>query len=207
MFNFENVFKFAEMLQKEKGVMQLALDLRIEVIHPVFTTMLPRAIDKETTTERLQKWCTEIKNDLYNGQAGLQLSINSTCKKQRNEMFNFEAHPLWTVSQICRALPYPIGRKYCLNFALASGYEVDAKKLATLFDPEWFMVKITPIHNNTACKYNNIETVEGYQNFEPYRQAEADLIKAGFDVLIFVPSIDEEESLVTCGNAVLSKGN
>ena len=26
---------------------------------------------------------------------------------------------------------------------------------------------------------------------------------AGFDVLVFVPSIDEEDGLVTCGNAIL----
>ena len=32
---------------------------------------------------------------------------------------------------------------------------------------------------------------------------EEDLKKEGFDVLVFVPSIDEEDGLVTCGNAVL----
>lgn len=65
------------------------------------------------------------------------------------------------------------------------------------------MIKITPIHNNTACRENNIETVDGYSSFAPYAKAEQELIDVGFDVLVFVPSMDEENGLVTCGNAVL----
>jgi hypothetical protein len=32
------------------------------------------------------------------------------------------------------------------------------------------------------------------------------LKSAGFDVLVFVPSTDEENSLVTCGNLILGGG-
>ena len=32
-----------------------------------------------------------------------------------------------------------------------------------------------------------------------------DLKAKGFDVLVFVPSIDEEHGLVTCGNAILGE--
>ena len=65
------------------------------------------------------------------------------------------------------------------------------------------MVKITPIHNNNACHENNIKTDGGYDSFVPYKKAEEDLKNAGFDVLIFVPSLDEEQGLVTCGNLIL----
>ncbi len=46
-------------------------------------------------------------------------------------------------------------------------------------------------------------TIGGYDSFHPYRKPEEDLKKHGFDVLVFVPSIDEEDGLVTCGNAIL----
>lgn len=65
------------------------------------------------------------------------------------------------------------------------------------------MCKITPIHNNNACTENDIKTVGGYEHFAPYAKPEQDLRDAGFDVLVFVPSIDEEDGLVTCGNAIL----
>lgn len=65
------------------------------------------------------------------------------------------------------------------------------------------MCKITPIHNNNSCRENGIETVGGYDSWRPYEVPETDLKAAGFDVLVFVPSIDEEDGLVTCGNAIL----
>ena len=38
------------------------------------------------------------------------------------------------------------------------------------------------------------------------KKVEEDLRNEGFDVLVFVPSIDEEDGLVTCGNLVLGGG-
>lgn len=195
IFN-RNVFNFARWLYDEKR----NLPIRIEVIHPVLTTSLPRAYG--LLEDRILKWC-DIKNNLYNGQAGLQFSINSTCEKQRSDMFNDMQLHLEDLCKITDKMPDPVGRKYCLNFALASHYEVDAKKLAELFNPDKFMVKITPIHNNTACRENGIETIDGYDSYLPYKKAEEDLKSHGFDVLIFVPSMDEEDGLVTCGNMVL----
>lgn len=195
------VFEFAKWLYNHKPKIQQDTGLRIETIHPVLTTSLPEKLPG--MGDRIVEWC-HIKNNIYNGQAGLQLSINSTNDAQRDEMFNGKSLNLSGISKICEALPPPISRKYCLNFALASNYEVDASKLADLFDPEMFMVKITPIHNNTACRQNGIETTDGYEYYLPYKQAEEDLKAAGFDVLVFVPSMDEEDGLVTCGNVVLS---
>ena len=62
---------------------------------------------------------------------------------------------------------------------------------------------LTPIHNNNACREHQIVTLDGYDSWRPYQKPEQDLKEAGFDVLVFVPSIDEEDGLVTGGNAVL----
>lgn len=152
----------------------------------------------------LQEWTNDIKNDLFRGDAGLQLSINSTSEAQREDMFSGNALSLEEISDMVRDLPMPIGRKYALNFALADNYEVDAYKLRKLFDPKKCMVKITPLHMTHSCKENDIKTSDGYTSFVPYQKAESDLIEAGFDVLIFVPSSDEDEGRITCGNAILS---
>ena len=98
----------------------------------------------------------------------------------------------------------PVGRKYALNFALADDYELNADRLAGLFDPKKFMVKITPLHCTDSCLENNIKTTGGYEYFTPYKPAEEALKEAGFDVLVFIPSQDEDEGLITCGNAILS---
>lgn len=198
IFNY-NVFDFAKSLYKEKRF----LPLRVETLHPVLTTCMPANF--KLLEERLLEW-SSIKNELYNGQAGLQLSINSTDDDQRTTMFGGATLSLKEISKLCNFLSRPVGRKYCLNFAYSSDSIIDAKVLLDLFDPERFMCKITPIHNNNACVRNGIQTIDGYTSYAPYRQTEEDLKSAGFDVLVFVPSIDEEDGLVTCGNAILGGG-
>lgn len=170
-------------------------------VHPVVSTMLPNK--NKHLVEFLQEWC-EIKNEIYKGAAGLQFSINSTNDSQRNEMFSGNSLSLEEISGIGRLLPDPVGRKYALNFALADDYIIDAVKLAKLFDPKNFMVKITPLHKTKSCEQNGIITTGGYEQFTPYQKPESDLKKAGFDVIVFVPSYDEDLGLITCGNAILS---
>lgn len=198
IFN-DAVFNFAVWLSGEGKKWLQQIGLRVEVIHPVLTTSLPK--DFKRLKERVRQWC-DIKNDMYKGQAGLQFSINSTSENQRNEMFGGMVLSLAEFAKIAETLPDPVSRKYCLNFAYSTDYEIDAQLLSMMFDKEKFMCKITPIHNNNACRQNNIKTVGGYDSWLPYKKPEEDLKEAGFDVLVFVPSIDEEDGLVTCGNAV-----
>lgn len=198
----KNVFDFSLWMARNKKVIQDETGKRIEVIHPVLTTSMPIFSKLE---ERILEWC-EIKNTWYKGQAGFQFSINSTNDDQRNDMFRGRSLDLVSFSRIAERMPEPLSRKYCLNFAYSTDYEIDAKKLSSMFDKEKFMVKITPIHNNNACRENGIETVGGYENYQAYRKPEEDLKAEGFDVLVFVPSTDEEDGLVTCGNLVLGGG-
>lgn len=170
------------------------------LVHPVVSTMMPK--NNHNLTAFLREWC-EMKNYYY-GDAGLQFSINSTDDAQREQMFSGSSLSLTEISNICAELPFPIGRKYALNFALANEYVIDADKLARLFNPERFMVKITPIHETKASVENGINTEGGYTSFTPYHDAESRLKKAGFDVIVFVPSLDEDRGMITCGNAILS---
>lgn len=172
------------------------------LIHPVFTTMCP--IKNNNLFTVLNEWTVDIKNDLFRGDAGLQLSINSTSDYQRDDMFGGSAISLKHISDMVRDLPTPKGRKYALNFALADTYEVNAKRLKELFDPRKCMVKITPLHMTHSCEENDIKTTGGYNSFVPYQEAERNLINEGFDVLVFIPSSDEDKGRITCGNAILS---
>lgn len=194
------VFDFTRWLYDNKRKIQDDAGLRLEVIHPVLTTSLPRKFS--ALRERVEMWC-DIKNNIYNGQAGLQFSINSTSEHQRDEMFCGEQTTLEDFARWAELLPRPVGRKYCLNFAYSTDFEIDSARLRNLFDPDKFMCKITPIHNNNACRDNKIKTIDGYNSYNAYRKPEAELKEAGFDVLVFVPSMDEEDGLVTCGNAIL----
>ena len=169
-------------------------------VHPVVSTMMPRA--NKHLEAFLGMWM-HIKNEVYGGNAGLQLSINSTDAQERREMFNWNSMELEEIANLACRLPAPKGRKITLNFAVAD-YKIDAPYLAALFDPDHFIVKLTPMHKTNSALANGIQTVGDYTESYPYDQHEADLKAAGFEVLVFIASKEEDLGLITCGNAVLS---
>jgi 23S rRNA (adenine2503-C2)-methyltransferase len=170
-------------------------------IHPVVSTIMPkRNIWLKTF---IHTWM-RIKNRLLKGNAGLQISVNSTNELQRTEMFNGSALTLREISSIMDGI-IPNGRKITLNFALADTYEIDPGILLQYFSPDDFLVKITPIHATETCEANGIITTDGYDYYSVYSGPEQALKKAGYDVIVFVPSKEEDDSRITCDNAILAQ--
>lgn len=116
MFNYDNVSALLHALPHIIGRTQLKAD----VIHPVLTTMLPKAIQREKLIDLIWGFCQSIKNEKYDGEAGLQFSINSTDDAQRDALFRGKSHSLADISLIADALPMPKGRKYTLNFPVTA---------------------------------------------------------------------------------------
>lgn len=170
------------------------------LIHPVVSTMLPR--ENKKLVKYLNDWM-EIKNYDFRGDAGLQFSINSTSDIEREIMFSGNSLTLKEISKIGKDIDMPKGRKITLNFAVAD-YEVNAEKLRDLFNPEKFIVKLTPMHKTHTAIENGIETSGDYTTMYPYRHIEEDLKAVGFDVLVFIASEYEDLGRITCGNAILS---
>lgn len=172
-----------------------------DTIHPVVSTMLPAA--NKRLRNFLQQWCY-IKNTVYGGEAGLQFSINTTDEAQRQAQFNGMSHTLSEISAIADELPMPVGRKYTLNFAVTAETILDAKRLSQLFDKNKFIVKITPIHKTDAAVKNGFDVTTEYTDYNVYRQFEAPLLDEGWDVIVFVPSAEEDSDRITCGNALIA---
>lgn len=198
-FNARNVLDFLK--YDLRGLVNNMM--KADTIHPVFTTMCPKGIGKEKLASILQEFCS-IKNDDYNGEAGLQLSINSTDEAQRNQLFRGCSLTLQEISDIAKELPMPKGRKYTLNFPVTDTTILDPKELSRLFDKDKFIVKITPIHETNEANENGIGTPEGYYKYDVYRQFEQPLLAEGWQVIVFIPSKEEDEDRITCGNALLS---
>ena len=177
--------------------------MKADVIHPVFTTMCPMGLGKKGMLDVLTEFCN-IKNIDYDGEAGLQLSINSTDETQRNALFRGRSLRLLEIATIAEQLPMPKGRKYTLNFPVTDKTILNPQRLSKLFDKEKFIVKITPIHETNEANANGISTPEGYYKYDVYRQFEQPLIAEGWDVIVFIPSMEEDADRITCGNALLS---
>ena len=172
-----------------------------DTIHPVVSTMMPR--ENRWLVPFLNEWC-RIKSQAYEGEAGLQFSIQSTDDTQRDKQFNGGSLPLIRVADIAERLPMPVGRKYTLNFAVTRDTILDAKKLDRMFDKNKFIVKITPIHETHTAIANGYDVSNTYTDYDVYKAFEQPLLELGWNVIVFVPSKEEDSDRITCGNALIA---
>lgn len=168
-------------------------------VHPVLTTMMPSK--NEWLKTMLHAW-VRIKNRVYHGNAGLQLSINSTDEAERKQIFSGNALTLLEIARVMEGT-VPVGRKFVLNFPVCD-WTIDADVLRTYFDPERFIVKLTPMHETATAQRFGHETRGEYVSFRTYQPVAEALRAVGFEVLVFIASRDEDHGMITCGNAVLA---
>ena len=171
-------------------------------IHPVVSTMMP--VKNIWLKTFIHTWM-RMKNRLLQGNAGLQISINSTSELERYNMFNGNNCTFKEINEIMEGI-IPSGRKITLNFALAN-WGIDPKILRLYFYPDDYIIKLTPMHKTKKAIENEIKTKGDYTTYYPYEEIENKLKKAGYDVLVFIASKEEDESKITCGNAILSERN
>lgn len=175
-----------------------------EEYHPVVSTMMPRS--NKNLWEFLYDWV--MAGHLF-GDAdgyGLQFSINTLNQMDRNTMFRGQSLSLEEIGEIINHLPDPLARKYTLNFAVTSKSNLDPVLMDKYFSKNKCIVKITPIHETVEASTNGYEIVK---DFDVYEQFEKPLVDAGWDVIVFVPSAEEDADRITCGNSLiaLSKGD
>ena len=186
----------AQMLMSENS------DVTFDTYHPVVSTMMPKS--NKNLKEFLHKWVTT--GFVYGGEDGfgLQFSINTLDENDRNEMFRNRSLSLQEISDIIKELPYPKKRKYTLNFAVTSKSNLDVDLMNKYFDKEKCIVKMTPIHETVEAVDEGYEIVH---DFDVYEQFEQPLVNDGWDVIVFVPSKEEDEDRITCGNSLIALGN
>lgn len=167
--------------------------------HPVVSTMMPK--HNHSLLAFLTQWVSLAKTAKWNGGIGLQFSINTLNEADRNAMFRNMSFSLQEIGEIIDLLPMPIGRKYTLNFAVTSKSNLDVSLMNNYFDKKKCIVKITPIHETVEAVNEGYEIVK---DFDVYEKFEQPLVNDGWDVIVFVPSREEDEDRITCGNSLIA---
>ena len=103
-----------------------------------------------------------------------------------------------------KTLPMPKKRKYTLNFAVTSKCNLDVDLMNKYFDKDKCIVKITPIRKTVEAVNEGYEIVT---DFDVYEKFEQPLVKDGWDVIVFVPSKEEDADRITCGNSLIALAN
>lgn len=165
---------------------------------PSISTIAPHGVDS------FFEGLLEVKNRLYsNGRFQFQYSLHTTDMPLRNTLIPVRK---WSFSQMAAYGErfFRFGdRKITLNFALAEGMPVEPEVMLRYFDPERYLVKITPVNPTCRAVQNGLST-----HIDPYRpetgQAVAQsLMAAGYDVIISIGEVEENAIGSNCGQYVL----
>jgi Fe-S-cluster redox enzyme-like protein len=184
---------------KATSIIGNCINETFDEFHPVISTMCPKN-NKQFKTF-IKQWVELMNNNNWNGGCGLQFSINTLDEKHRNEMFNNMSLSLQEIGDLIKELPVPNGRKYTLNFAVTSKSNLDVELMNKFFDKNKCIVKLTPIHETKEAIDNDYEIVK---DFEIYSKFEEPLVKDCWDVIVFVPSQEEDSDRITCGNTLIN---
>ena len=147
----------------------------------------------------------EVKNRLYlNGRFQFQFSIHTTDVALRDKLIPVRKWSFADMAAYGEQFYRHGDRKITLNFALAEGMPVEPNVMLRYFDPERYLVKITPVNPTCHAVQNGLST-----HIDPYRpetgQAVAQsLTEVGYDVIVSIGEVQENEIGSNCGQYVLN---
>ena len=162
---------------------------------PCISTIAPRGVD--TFFESL----LDIKHRLYKNKFQMQFSIHSTDEKQRDRMMPVRKWDFVEIAAYGRRFYAAGDRKIALNFALAKDSEIDPTKLAQYFDPEIFLIKLTPVNPTYSSQANRVESFV-FGN-DKCRNLVQSLTDTGYEVIVSIGELKENDLGSNCGQYVM----
>ncbi|HBG74544.1 MAG: radical SAM protein [Chloroflexi bacterium GWB2_49_20] len=165
---------------------------------PSISTIAPYGSEK--FFERL----LEIKNKFYqNGRFQFQYSLHTTDQTQRNKLIPVRK---WGFAQLAVYGDkfFRTGdRKITLNFALAEKMSIDEAVLLKYFDPQKYLIKITPVNPTCQAVKNGLVSYIDPSRPEAQNNLTSRLNKSGYDVIVSIGELEENQIGSNCGQYVL----
>ncbi|MEA3477481.1 MAG: radical SAM protein [Bacteroidota bacterium] len=151
-------------------------------------------------TESFFNSLLDIKKTLYNKTFQLQFSIHSTNEAQRDKLIPVRKMSFEELATYGARFYSPEGKKITLNFAIGADYIIKPKDIKDIFDPELFLIKVTPVNPTLKARRNNIQSlVQSGKDQYPI----IDAFKAnGYEVLLSIGEWEENKIGSNCGQYV-----
>jgi 23S rRNA (adenine2503-C2)-methyltransferase len=147
-------------------------------------------------------WFTEllrVKDDCFpDGRFQLQFSLHATDEGLRHAIVPIKKWTLDEVAAYGRAFMRPGDRKVTLNFAPGPDEPLDADTIARVFDPQHFLIKVTPINPTLSAQRNRTAWVWTAAP-APLRGYAVELERRGFEVILSPSAPEELASETSCG--------
>jgi 23S rRNA (adenine2503-C2)-methyltransferase len=145
----------------------------------------------------------EIKDKFYsNGRFQFQFSIHTTDEELRDKIVPVKKWSFEKMAEYGKRYHKEGDRKITLNFALAEGNPVDPNTLLKYFDPNLFLIKITPLNPTYSAEENELQTYLK-PGVEPYQDDLINQLKqAGYQVIASIGEPEEDLIGSNCGQYI-----
>ncbi len=143
-----------------------------------------------------------IKKNKYRKNFQLQFSIHSTNNEQRDKIIPVNKWSFTRIADYAEDFFDIGGKKISLNFVLAKDYEININTLKQYFDPEIFLIKVTPVNPTYKAKENNIESIISPHK-ENYPVVE-ELRNNGYETILSIGEWEENQIGSNCGQYLLN---
>jgi 23S rRNA (adenine2503-C2)-methyltransferase len=167
---------------------------------PSLSTIAPHGSDR--FFDRL----LEIKRDKYSGgRFQFQFSLHTTDEQVRETIIPVKKWDFAKIASYGERFYQPGDRKITLNFALAQEAPLDPDVLMYFFDPEHYLIKITPLNpthhavQSGLTSYIDVKKLPESETNEPVLS----LRQAGYQVIVSIGEVEENAIGSNCGQYVL----
>lgn len=145
----------------------------------------------------------EIKKRHYvNGHFQFQFSLHTTDQKLRDQIIPVKKWDFANMANYGERFYAPGDRKITLNFALAREMPVDQTILLRYFDPDKFLIKITPLNPTYRAVENELSSyIDPSLEINDYDVVNQ-LEEAGYQVIVSIGEVEENYIGSNCGQYI-----
>jgi 23S rRNA (adenine2503-C2)-methyltransferase len=161
---------------------------------PSLSTITPKGCESFMTRLR------EIKLRLYPKNFQFQFSLHTTDDAVRQRLIPVKTWGMSEMADYGRSLHVKGGRKTALNFALMNDVPIDAEILKWYFDPEIFVLKVTPLNPTARAEAHGLTSL--YDDKSLWNERITDLRAVGFEVIESVGEMAENAIGSNCGQYI-----
>jgi 23S rRNA (adenine2503-C2)-methyltransferase len=164
---------------------------------PSLSTIAPRGCEDFFTA------LLNTKNKYYaGGKFQLQFSIHTTDIKLRDKIIPVKKWSFAEIAEYGRNFYADGDRKITLNFALANDSPLKPEVLRKYFDPDLFLVKITPINPTLSSVENNMQSYFIKDALDDNLNIVKKLETLGYQVIVSIGELEENKIGSNCGQFV-----
>jgi len=164
--------------------------------YPSFSTIAPKG------AEDFLNELVSIKETFYQSKFQFQFSIHSTNAQQKEWLIPVKTWSFDEMAKFGNTFHEDSKQKVTLNFAITDKSIVEPEVLLRYFNPENFLIKITPVNPTYKAQENNLTTEK--KSLPVYNLITKELETAGYEVIVSIGDLTENEIGSNCGQHVIN---